>query len=223
MGRILLVEDDAPLGEGVRAGLEDDGHAVDWVLDGRLGREALATGEFTTVVLDLGLPRLDGLSLLKEMRARGNGTPVLILTARDTVGDRVSGLDAGADDYLVKPFALDELKARVRSIARRAVGRSSNRIAHRGIEMDLESHRVTCRGQPVELAPREFAVLEALLSHPGRTLTRTQLEERLYPWGREVESNAIEVHVHHLRAKLYPELIRTVRGVGYVIDAGGGR
>jgi DNA-binding response OmpR family regulator len=219
MGRILLVEDDAPLGEGVKAGLEDAGHGVDWVRDGRHGREALATEQFTAVILDLGLPRLDGLAILEELRARGDATPVLILTARDTIADRVKGLDAGADDYLVKPFALDELKARVRSLARRSSGRASNRIAHRGVELDLESHHVTCRGKPVDLAPREFAALEALIAHPGRTLTRRQLEERLYAWGREVESNAIEVHVHHLRAKLYPELIRTVRGVGYVIDA----
>jgi DNA-binding response OmpR family regulator len=219
MGRILLVEDDAPLGEGVKAGLEDAGHAVDWVRDGRHGREALATEQFTAVVLDLGLPRLDGLAVLKELRGRGDATPVLILTARDTIDDRVRGLDAGADDYLVKPFALEELKARMRSLTRRSSGRGSNRIAHRGVELDLESRRVTCHGEPVELAPRELAVLEALIAHPGRTFTRRQLEERLYPWGREVESNAIEVHVHHLRAKLYPELIRTVRGVGYVIDA----
>ena len=219
MGRILLVEDDAPLGEGVKAGLEDAGHAVDWVRDGRHGREALATGEFTAVVLDIGLPRLDGLKVLKEMRAAGDATPVLILTARDTVADRVGGLDAGADDYLVKPFALDELKARVRSLARRATGHATNRIRHRGVDVDLESHRVWCDGKPVDLAPREYAVLEALMAHPGRTLTRGQLEERLYAWGREIESNAIEVHVHHLRAKLFPQLIRTVRGVGYVIDA----
>jgi two-component system response regulator QseB len=219
MGRILLVEDDASLGEGVKAGLEDAGHVVEWVRDGRHGREALATGEFTAAVLDLGLPRLDGLAILKELRAKRDATPVLILTARDTVDDRVKGLDAGADDYLVKPFALEELKARVRSLARRSSGRASNRLAHGGIEIDLESRRVACRGRPVELAPREFAVLEALIAHPGRTLSRRQLEERLYPWGEEVESNAIEVHVHHLRAKLFPELIRTVRGVGYVIDA----
>lgn len=219
MARLLLVEDDAPLGEGVKAGLEDAGHGVDWVRDGRHGREALGHGGYAAVILDLGLPRLDGLALLREMRGRGDATPVLILTARDTVEDRVKGLDAGADDYLVKPFALEELKARMRSLARRAGGHATNVISHRGVEMDLEARRVAWQGQPVELAPRELAVLEALLSRPGRTLSRAQLEECLYPWGREIESNAIEVHVHHLRAKLAPELIRTVRGVGYVIDA----
>lgn len=219
MGRILLVEDDALLGDGVKAGLEDEGHAVDWVRDGRHGREALVTGEFTAVVLDLSLPRLDGIDILREMRAAGNRTPVLILTARDTIADRVKGLDAGADDYLVKPFDLAELKARVRSLSRRAVGQASNRIANRGVEMDLETRQVTRDGRVVELAPREFALLEALMTRPGRTLSRAQLEERLYEWGREIESNAIEVHVHHLRHKLFPELIRTVRGVGYVIDA----
>ena len=218
MGRILLVEDDASLGEGVKAGLEDDGHAVDWVRDGRHGREALATGQFTAVVLDLTLPRLDGLEILRGLRASGNATPVLILTARDTIEDRVGGLDAGADDYLVKPFELAELKARVRSLSRRAAGRASNRISHRGVDVNLETRQVAVAGRPVELAPREYALLEALIAHPGRTLSRAQLEERLYPWGKEVGSNAIEVHVHHLRAKLFPELIRTVRGVGYVID-----
>ncbi len=222
MGRVLLVEDDAPLGEGVKAGLEDEGHAVDWVRDGRQAREALAVERFSAVVLDLTLPRLDGLAVLRELRERGDSTPVLILTARDTVGERVRGLDHGADDYLVKPFELAELKARVRAVARRGAGQASNRIEHRGVVMDRAAHSVSYRGRPVELSPREYAVLEALLEHPGRTQSREQLEQRLYSWGREVESNAIEVHVHHLRAKLDPSLIRTVRGVGYVIDAAHG-
>ena len=219
MGRLLLVEDDAALAEGVKAGLEEAGHSVDWLRDGRQAREALANESFALVVLDLGLPRMDGLAVLRDLRARRDRTPVLVLTARDTVDDRVAGLDAGADDYLVKPFALQELQARVRSLVRRAAGRAENRVEHRGIELDTAAHEVRFRGRPVALPPREFAVLEALLEHPGRALTRAQLEERLYPWGREIESNAIEVHVHHLRSKLFPELIRTVRGVGYVIDA----
>jgi DNA-binding response OmpR family regulator len=219
MGRILLVEDDAPLGEGVKSGLEDEGHVVEWVRDGRHGREALKVEAFNAVVLDLALPRLDGLQILRELRARSDHTPVLILTARDTVANRVDGLDAGADDYLVKPFALAELKARVRSLTRRAAGRSSNRLEHAGVVLDRETHRVLHDGKPVELSAREYALLEALLEHPGRTLSRAQIEQRIYPWGHEVESNAIEVHVHHLRAKLFPGLIRTVRGVGYAIEA----
>ncbi len=220
MARVLLVEDDALLGDGVKSALEDERHAVDWVRDGRLAREALANERFATVVLDLGLPRLDGLQVLRELRSRGDPTPVLILTARDTVEDRVRGLDSGADDYLVKPFALDELKARVRALARRATGRASNVVEGRGVKVDVEKRRVTCRGRPVELTPREYAMLVAMLSHAGRTFSRAQLEQEIYPWGQEVESNAIEVHVHHLRSKLFAELIRTVRGVGYVIEAG---
>lgn len=222
MGRILVVEDDAPLGEGVKAGLEDEGHAVEWVRDGRLAREALAVEQFTAVVLDLTLPRLDGLEVLRELRARGDLTPVLILTARDTIEDRVRGLDAGGDDYLVKPFDLAELKARVRSLSRRAAGHATNAVTHRGVTLDRESHRVSREGETVELSPREYALLEALIEHPGRALSRAQLEERIYPWGEEIESNAIEVHVHRLRTKLFHELIRTVRGVGYVIDAADG-
>ena len=222
MSRLLLVEDDAPLGEGVKSGLEDEGHAVEWVRDGRYAREALAVERFGAVVLDLTLPRVDGLEVLRELRARGDLTPVLILTARDTVDDRVRGLDRGADDYLVKPFALAELKARVRSLTRRATGQASNRIELRGVTLERESRRVTVHGEAVDLSPREYALLEALLEHPGRPLSRAQLEERIYPWGQEVESNAIEVHVHHLRAKLFAGLIRTVRGVGYVIDPADG-
>ena len=222
MGRILLVEDDALLGDGVKAGLEDDGHVVEWVRDGRHAREALAVEAFGAVVLDLGLPRLDGLEILRELRARDDRTPVLILTARDTVDDRVRGLDSGADDYLVKPFELTELKARLRAIVRRSAGRASNVLSYRGVEMRLDEHAVRLKGRPVSLAPREYALLEALMSQPERTFTRAQLEERLYPWGEEVESNAIEVHVHHLRAKLFPDLIRTVRGVGYALAAAHG-
>jgi two-component system, OmpR family, response regulator QseB len=221
MGRILLVEDDALLGDGVKAGLEDDGHVVDWVTDGRQGLEAISAGHYTTAVLDLGLPRMDGLALLRASRERGDSTPVLVLTARDTVEDRVKGLDAGADDYLVKPFELAELKARVRALERRAAGQPQNLINHRGVTLDRATREVRYAGHPVPLSAREQALLEVMIERPGRPFTRSELEDRLYGWGREVESNAIEVHVHHLRAKLYPELIRTVRGVGYVIDADG--
>jgi len=217
MSRILLVEDDALLGDGVKAGLEDDSYVVEWVRDGRLAREALATERFAAVVLDLGLPRLDGLEILRELRGREDRTPVLVLTARDTLEDRVRGLDAGADDYLVKPFELAELKARLRAIVRRSAGQASNVLRHRGVELSLDEHVVRRDGELVNLAPREYTLLEALMSQPGRTFTRAQLEQRLYPWGEEVESNAIEVHVHHLRAKLFPGLIRTVRGVGYAL------
>ena len=218
MSRVLLVEDDALLGDGVKAGLEEAGHAVDWVRDGRHAADVLASERFGAVVLDLGLPRMDGLEVLRGLRARRDDTPVLVLTARGSVEARVRGLDSGADDYLVKPFNLDELTARVRALTRRAAGQASNVIACRGVELDAANRTVRYRGQPVELTPRELAMLEALLSRPGRTLTRAQLEQQLYAWGREIESNAIEVHIHHLRAKLFPELIRTVRGVGYVVD-----
>lgn len=222
MSRILLVEDDALLGDGLKSGLEDEGYAVDWMRDGRHAREALASENFTAVVLDLTLPRLGGLEVLREVRARGDRTPVLILTARDTVDDRVKGLDAGADDYLVKPFDLAELKARVRSIVRRSAGAASNTIALRGLRIDIDKRRVEFRGRAADLTPREYAVLLALASRPGSTITRAQLEQQTYAWGQEVESNAIEVHIHRLRAKLAPELIRTVRGVGYVLDEAAG-
>jgi len=204
--RLLLVEDDSLLGDGIRAGLRLAGHTVDWVKDGVAAQLALEAEEYSLVVLDLGLPRLSGLELLRWLRQSGETLPVLILTARDTVADRVKGLDSGADDYLVKPFDLEELAARVRSLLRRSSGRASPLLKHGEITLDPAAHRATRLGLAVELPPREFAILQQLL------------EQSLYGWNEEVESNAIEVHIHHLRKKLGAELIRTVRGVGYMID-----
>ncbi|BCB25159.1 DNA-binding response regulator [Sulfurimicrobium lacus] len=216
--RLLLVEDDPLLGDGIRVGLTQVGFAVDWVKDGLAAKLALEAGDYALLVLDLGLPRLSGTDLLKWLRGTGNSTPVLILTARDTVGDRVRGLDAGADDYLVKPFDLDELAARIRALLRRAGGRSTPLIVHGALQVDPASRTAALAGVAVELSPREFAVLLDLLENAGRALSREQLEQSLYGWGEEVESNAVEVHVHHLRKKLGAELIRTLRGVGYMID-----
>lgn len=216
--RILLVEDDSLLGDGLRVGLGQEGYTVDWIRDGQAARLALETGSYDLVVLDLGLPRLSGLELLRAVRAQGNGVPVLILTARDAVADRVAGLDDGADDYMIKPFDLDELAARIRALLRRRMGRASPILRHGELALDPAAHRVTLAGKAVELSSREFALLQALLDNAGRVLSRAKLEESLYGWGEEVESNAVEVHVHHLRRKLGPKLIRTVRGVGYTID-----
>ena len=213
--RLLLVEDDAMIGEAIRAGLRRDGFAVDWVADGSAAAPALETEPYELLLLDLGLPGSDGLTLLKALRGRGATLPVLILTARDAVADRVAGLDAGADDYLVKPFDLDELAARIRALLRRKSGRSEPRLEHLGVVLDPAAHRVTRDGAEVALSPREFALLELLLGRPGAILSRGQLEERLYGFGEEVESNAIEVHVHGLRRKLGAGFILTVRGVGY--------
>jgi len=215
--RILLVEDDSLLGDGVRAGLGQSGFTVDWVRDGVAGELALKTGEYSGVVLDLGLPRLSGLELLQRLRSGGNKVPVLILTARDRVEDRIRGLDGGADDYLVKPFDLHELAARLRALVRRASGEAAPRLRVGDIELDPAARSVNFRGQPVELSLREFALLQELMLNAGRVLSREQLAQRLYAWGEEIESNAIEVHVHHLRKKLAPELLRTVRGVGYML------
>ncbi|MCE5180921.1 MAG: response regulator [Betaproteobacteria bacterium] len=219
--RLLLVEDDSLLGDGIRAGLRLAGHTVDWVKDGVAAQLALEAEEYSLVVLDLGLPRLSGLELLRWLRQSGETLPVLILTARDTVADRVKGLDSGADDYLVKPFDLEELAARVRSLLRRSSGRASPLLTHGEITLDPAAHRTTRNGQAVELSPREFAILQRLMESAGRTLSREQLEQSLYGWNEEVESNAVEVHIHHLRKKLGTELIRTVRGVGYMIDKHG--
>jgi two-component system response regulator QseB len=216
--RLLLAEDDTMIGEAVRAGLRREGFAVDWVRDGVAAEQALAAEPYEACVLDLGLPRREGLAVLRQLRARGSTLPVLVLTARDAVTDRVEGLDAGADDYVVKPFDLQELAARIRAILRRRAGRASTRIEHRGVTLDTATHEVERDGVAVQLSPREFALLQALLEQPGRILSRAQLEERLYGWGEEVESNVVEVHVHGLRRKLGADFVRNVRGVGYRVE-----
>ncbi len=216
--RLLLVEDDEPLGSGIRDALERNRYLVEWLRDGALGLEALRSGTFDLAVLDLGLPRLDGMEVLRKAREAGVHTPVLVLSARDTTTQRIGGLDAGADDYMVKPFDVDELLARLRVIERRHRGAVDNRLGHGELEIDTAAMAVRLRGQPVVLQRREFLLLRKLLDHAGQVMNRQQLEESIYGWDRDVESNALEVHVHNLRRKLYPGLIRTVRGVGYVID-----
>jgi DNA-binding response OmpR family regulator len=216
--RVLLVEDDALLGDGLRAGLVQDGYSVDWLRDGTSAEAALRSGSYDLAVLDINLPGRNGLQLLKGLRNSGSTLPVLLLTARDTVADRVAGLDSGADDYLIKPFDLDELLARLRALLRRRGGRASPELRHGDLVVDPAAHTVTLAGSPVEISPREFAVLQLLLENRGKVLSRSRLEEGLYSWQSEVESNAVEVYVHHLRKKLGQGLIRTVRGVGYVID-----
>lgn len=216
--RVLLVEDDALLGDGVRAGLKQAGFAVDWAQDGQAAKLALETEEYAVIVLDLGLPKLSGTDLLKWLRGGGLKVPVLILTARDMVLDRVAGLNAGADDYLVKPFDLDELVARLHALLRRSVGQVTQTLQHGNIQLNPATRQVSKNGRTVELSAREFTLLHELLLHVGRVQSRDQLEQHLYGWGEEVESNSVEVHVHHLRKKLGAELIRTLRGVGYVID-----
>jgi two-component system response regulator QseB len=219
--RLLLAEDDTMIGEAVCGGLRRHGFVVDWVKDGLAAEQALGTEPYDACVLDLGLPRKEGLAVLRQLRSRGSTLPVLVLTARDAVADRVAGLDAGADDYVVKPFDLDELAARIRAVSRRRAGRASSLIEHRGVTLDPATHEVRKHGEPVQLSPREFALLHALLEQPGRVLSRSQLEERLYGWGEEVESNVVEVHVHGLRRKLGADFIRNVRGVGYRVTPDG--
>lgn len=216
--RLLLAEDDRLLGDGIRAGLVAEGYAVDWVTDGLEAEIALKVENYDLLVLDIGLPKKTGLEVLKIIRALGNDIPTLILTARDTVQDRVLGLDCGADDYLIKPFDLDEMLARLRALARRKSGRGSPVITHGNIILDPASHQVRQADRLIDVSPREYTLLLALIENRGKVQSRSRLEESLYAWNEEVESNAIEVHIHHLRKKLGNELIRTIRGVGYIID-----
>lgn len=226
--RLLLVEDDRMIGESLRTALRLEGYAVDWVRDVAAAQSALGSERFDLVLLDLGLPPggppgkaapgVDGMTVLRSVRARGDATPVIVLTARDQRGDRVAGLDAGADDYLVKPFDLDELNARIRAVLRRHGGRAESSLRCGAVSLDQTTRQVSRDGVPVSLSAREFAVLEALMIRPGALLSRAQLEDRLYGWGEEIESNAVSVYVHQLRRKLGADFIRTVRGVGYFVS-----
>lgn len=213
--RVLVVEDDYALGEGLFQAMRQDGYAVDWVTDGLLALQSLEAEHFDLMILDLGLPKRDGLNVLRDIRQAGEGLPVLILTARDAVTDRVQGLDAGADDYLTKPFDVGEFSARVRALIRRSQGLSTPEITAGDLRMDPAVHKVTLRGDVVELSPKEFSLLRAMMLRAGRVIPRYTLQESAYAWGQEIESNALEVHVHNLRKKLGKERIRTVRGVGY--------
>jgi DNA-binding response OmpR family regulator len=216
--RLLLVEDNESLGKGLYSGLDHAGYAVDWVRDGETALSAFRTETYDIAVLDLGLPRKSGTEVLAELRASGNKVPVLILTAKDTVNDRIIGLDYGADDYMVKPFDLDELNARLRAILRRSSGRATPVLTHGDIALDPASHTVTKAGNIVELTPRAFDILQTLMENQGRVMSRSRLEESMYSWKDEIESNAVEVHIHQIRKKLGNPLIRTIRGVGYIMD-----
>jgi DNA-binding response OmpR family regulator len=215
--RILLAEDDTLLGDGLRAGLRQAGFQVDWVRDGLAAERELRAQAYAAAVLDLGLPGMDGMDVLASVRRAGVTLPVLVLTARDAVPDRIKGLDTGADDYVVKPVDLDELAARLRALVRRAAGQPQELLQAGGLQLDPAARTVQRDGEPVLLSTREFDLLQALMLNAGRVLSREQLEQHLYSWGREVESNAVEVHIHHLRKKLGADCIQTVRGVGYLL------
>lgn len=216
--RVILVEDDELLGDGVKNGLAHVGYTVDWVKDGTAARHAILTEHFDVIVLDLGLPKLSGLELLKEVRDEGIVTPVLILTARDSVEDRVRGLDSGADDYLTKPFDLDELNARIRALIRRSSGRAETKITYRNVVLDPAAHAVLVNEEEIKFPRREFSLLQKLLENQGHVLSREQLMQSIYGWDEDVDSNALEVHIHNLRKKLDAKYIRTIRGVGYMIE-----
>ncbi|MCP1315236.1 MULTISPECIES: response regulator transcription factor [unclassified Halomonas] len=216
--RILLVEDDPSLASGIRLALKPEHYTVDHLTSGVEALNALKNEPFDAVILDLGLPRVDGMEVLETVRRQGNRVPILVLTARDDVDSRIAGLDAGADDYLTKPFEVDELKARLRALLRRSQGQTTRLLCCRGITLDPHTLSVTCQSREVALSRRELALLQEFMSHPGRVFTRDTLAQLVYGWEEDVESNAIEVHVHHLRKKLFSDVIRTVRGIGYVMD-----
>ncbi|MCL5260716.1 MAG: response regulator [Gammaproteobacteria bacterium] len=216
--RVLLVEDDELLGDGIRVGLKQYQYTVDWVKNGVAALQALQTEHFDMVVLDLGLPRLSGDEVLKSMRTKNINTPVIILTARDTIDDRVKGLDIGADDYIVKPFDLDELCARIRAVQRRTASRAEPTITYENIVLDPAARTVSKDGQSVELSRREFVLLQMLLENIGRVLSREQITQSLYGWGDDIDSNALEVHIHNLRKKFGNDFISTIRGVGYLLE-----
>lgn len=215
--RILLVEDDQLLGNGLVTGLHNDGYSVDWVKNGEAGLLAISSTPYDAAILDIGLPKMSGLDVLSSARNQGITTPILILTAQDALSDRVTGLDSGADDYLTKPFELDELCARLRALTRRSHGLSHQEIRYKNIIIDPAAHTVTLDDKDIELSRREFALLKELISSAGRVLSRPHLEDKLYSWGNEIESNTIEVYIHHLRKKFGSELIKTLRGVGYTV------
>ena len=215
--RILLVEDDTLLGNGVCAGLRREDNAIDWVKNGETALSAIIETQYDCIILDIGLPKMSGLDVLKKMRESNNDTPVLILTAQDDISDRVKGLDAGADDYLVKPFDFVELSARLRALARRTRGKASEIIQYNNIKIDTTAHTVEYDNQHVELSRREFALLVELVTNQGRVLSRHHLEQKLYSWGDEIESNTIEVYIHHLRKKIQTDLIKTIRGIDYIV------
>ena len=215
--RLLLVEDDAMIGEAVLQVLRAEHYAVDWVRDGAMADAALKSEHYDLVLLDLGLPRRDGLDVLRALRQRGSALPVLVATARDGVADRIAGLDAGADDYVLKPYDIDELLARIRALLRRSAGRGEPVFEHKGVSLNPATREATLDSQPVSLSAREWAVLEALIARPGALLSRAQLEEKLFSWKDDISSNAVEVYIHGVRKKLGNDFIQTVRGLGYVV------
>lgn len=216
--RVLLTEDDPQLGRATQIGLEQVGYAVDWVRSAEHAHTAVRLHDYGCILLDLGLPGQDGMRALRQLRIGGYGGAILIVTARDKIPERIAGLDGGADDFIVKPFDLDELAARIRSASRRAAGRMREELVHGDLMLDIAARRVCLAGEPVALTSKEFRILLMMVEHSGRILSREQLEQNLYSWGEEVESNAVQVHIHHLRKKLGRDLIRTIHAVGYCID-----